>query len=76
MYIASPVEYPFEITSNHNVPNGIVEIYEVEYPFEITSNHNSHSTQYTRCQLNILLKLHQTTTKAPKWPDLPAFIMK
>ena len=34
----------------------------VEYPFEITSNHNSRLTAYILIRLNILLKLHQTTT--------------
>ena len=34
----------------------------VEYPFEITSNHNSSLPVSTITKLNILLKLHQTTT--------------
>ena len=37
------VEYPFEITSNHNKVPLVPAAVAVEYPFEITSNHNQGS---------------------------------
>ena len=56
------VEYPFEITSNHNFLMLNYFILIVEYPFEITSNHNECNGLCGVNELNILLKLHQTTT--------------
>ncbi len=63
--LAVRVEYSFEITSNHNWNAYVILWGTVEYSFEITSNHNRPLLRVKMAQLNILLKLHQTTT--PFW---------
>jgi hypothetical protein len=58
------VLYPVEITSNHNSELIQAASFSVLYPVEITSNHNGGEVDTANIEFYILLKLHQTTTRA------------